>query len=67
MFKKRVVSLLMVILTLFSFTYHAKANTLNLQPNLNLNCKSAILMEYSSGKILYEYKSHEKACTCKCN
>lgn len=60
MFKKRVVSLLMVILTLFSFTYHAKANTLNLQPNLNLNCKSAILMEYSSGKILYEYKSHEK-------
>ncbi|SEF75201.1 D-alanyl-D-alanine carboxypeptidase (penicillin-binding protein 5/6) [Caloramator fervidus] len=28
--------------------------------NLNLNCKAALLMENSTGKILYEYNAHEK-------
>jgi len=26
----------------------------------NLNCKSALLMEYSTGKVVYEHNSHEK-------
>ena len=41
---------------LFSFIVNVKAEETVLAPN----AKSAIIMEYSTGKILYENNSHEK-------
>ena len=35
-------------------------NFVDAQPNFNIDAKSALLMEASSGKILYEKNSHEK-------
>ncbi|MCX7695516.1 MAG: D-alanyl-D-alanine carboxypeptidase [Caloramator sp.] len=55
--KKRLSVILLTVLLIFIFTYQSRA-AVNIEPNMN--CKSAILMEFSTGKILYEYKSHEK-------
>ena len=41
---------------LFSFIVNVKAEETVLAPN----AKSAIIMEYSTGKILFEFNSHEK-------
>lgn len=53
----KLISLVCVILLLFNYSAFAKAEPAN---DLNIQAKSAVLMEASTGKILYEQNSHEK-------
>lgn len=56
--KKYLALFLLTLLIIIPFT---KANGKALNPTLfNLNCKSSLLMEYSTGNIIYENNSHEK-------
>ena len=50
---KRLLSLFLCVFLSFSFTVSAQ------EPNLELSAKSALLMEASTGTILYEKASHE--------
>lgn len=56
---KKIYFLFITLLLLIAGTNHAKAveNTSN---TLAKNAKSAILIEESTGEILYEFNSHEK-------
>ena len=47
--------ILFLVLLIFPFTVLAEENN-----PLAANAKSAIIIEYSTGKILYEFNSHEK-------
>jgi D-alanyl-D-alanine carboxypeptidase (penicillin-binding protein 5/6) len=56
--KKFLALLLLTIIIIIPFT---NANGKVLSPTqFNLNCKSSLLMEYSTGNIIYENNSHEK-------
>ncbi|GFR34289.1 D-alanyl-D-alanine carboxypeptidase family protein [Thermobrachium celere] len=55
--KRRISTVIFTVILLFMFTYQTNP-ALAVEPNLN--CKSALLMEFSSGKILYEYNAHQK-------
>ncbi|TDT61918.1 D-alanyl-D-alanine carboxypeptidase family protein [Fonticella tunisiensis] len=60
---KRYLSLIMVVLLLIvsPVRVSAKAADENLTPEtFNIKAKSALLMEYDSGKIIFEYNSHDK-------
>ncbi|MDI6619392.1 MAG: D-alanyl-D-alanine carboxypeptidase family protein [Clostridiales bacterium] len=55
---KKVISLFLIFLIVFSMTaYRVSAKT---ELPFDVNAKSALLMDFSSGKILYEKNSHEK-------
>lgn len=54
---KRYIAILLTIFCLFGLNGRVFASK---EPSLNLNCKSAILVENSTGKVLYEMNSHEK-------
>lgn len=61
MWRKKILAEMLIVFFMSSFTYqNVFASNIKTEPSVNLNCKSAILMEYSTGKILYEYKAHEK-------
>lgn len=56
--KKYVVSFLLIILITIPF---ANVNGKSINPTqFKLDCKSSLLMEYSTGNIIYEDNSHEK-------
>lgn len=57
-YKKRIANVL-ILLIIMSIPYKVFADT-NVKEALKLNCKSAILVENSTGKIIYEQNSHEK-------
>ncbi|HBM81975.1 MAG TPA: hypothetical protein DD426_14260, partial [Clostridiaceae bacterium] len=53
---KKVISLFLIFLIVFSMTaYRVSAKT---ELPFDVNAKSALLMDFSSGKILYEKNSH---------
>lgn len=56
--KKHLALLLLTILIIIPFK-NTNAKTLN-PTGFKLDCKSALLMEYSTGNIIYENNSHEK-------
>ncbi|KRQ86808.1 D-alanyl-D-alanine carboxypeptidase DacF precursor [Caloramator mitchellensis] len=54
---KRFAAILLTIIMLIVFSDNVYAAK---EPDLKLDCKSAILIENSTGKVLYELNSHEK-------
>lgn len=61
--KKYLCSMMIALFIITCFNFKAFGQPVN-KPNnsdiVNVNFKSALLMEESSGKIIYEYNSHEK-------
>ena len=53
MFLKRM-TIIMVVVMLFSTTAFAESDV------MNLSCKSALLMDFATGTVLYENNAHEK-------
>lgn len=49
-----------ILVPLICIFFAVHINFVDAQPNFNIDAKSALLMEASSGKILYEKNSHEK-------
>lgn len=47
-------------LTIFAVASFGILIPVNAEDDMNLNCKSAVLMDYGTGKIIYEQNSHEK-------
>ncbi len=52
---KKIIALILIATSFLNTNVCAEPN-----PNLNIDAKSALLMEASTGKILYEQNSHEK-------
>ena len=60
MFAKKIACLFMSLAILFScFSYFVVALEKDEAPNFNFECKSVVLMEASTGTVLYEYNSDE--------
>jgi D-alanyl-D-alanine carboxypeptidase (penicillin-binding protein 5/6) len=60
LYMKKFLSLaLMTIFVLISSTTAFAAGTKK-EDNLKLNCKAGLVMEFNTGKIVYEFNSHEK-------
>lgn len=57
---KKLLSMLLVLTTLFSANIYTTAYSMPSNDNMNLDCRSALLMEFSTGNIIYEFNSHEK-------
>lgn len=67
--KTRILSLILSVVLLLSLAIHAMAETMPIHeaakptsgsaPDLSLDCKSAVLMEASTGKVLYEQNPAE--------
>lgn len=51
---------LICFLTIFAVASFGILIPVNAEDDMNLNCKSAVLMDYGTGKIIYEQNSHEK-------
>ena len=49
-----------IIIALFCIIFGIHITLVDAQPNFEVDAKSALLMEASSGKILYEKNAHEK-------
>lgn len=56
----RLAKKLICFITIFSIAILGMMITVYSEDNMNLNCKSAVLMDYGTGKIIYEQNSHEK-------
>lgn len=57
---KRFVSMLLVLTIMFSANIYISAYSIPSNDNMSLDCRSALLMEFSTGNIIYEFNSHEK-------
>jgi D-alanyl-D-alanine carboxypeptidase (penicillin-binding protein 5/6) len=57
---KRLLSMLLVLTILFSAPAYISAYSLPSNDNLKLDCRSGLLMEFTTGNIIYEYNSHDK-------
>lgn len=56
----KLVKNLICFITIFSVAAFGIIIPVYSEDNMNLNCKSAILMDYGTGKIIYEQNSNEK-------
>lgn len=57
---KRFLSMLLVLTILFSANIYTSAYSMPSNDNMKLDCRSALLMEFSTGNIIYEFNPHEK-------